>query len=704
MSDTTTPPPGFSLVQPQDIGTGNTDAASNNVVPPPGFSLVPPVANQEQQSPSVARDVGHGVGMGLIKGASMVLGFPTDVWSMLDRGYQYGLTKGAEKMGLITPEQGAELRQPAPGEEYQYTSEKINKRLLALAEKMGSDTSAPRTVPGQYAETVASFLPGAVSFGASSAAEVPGALTRYGVVPGVASETAGQLTKGTQAEPYARMAGAIIPELALQGFQAAGRAMSPVPRMVDGMTDTEAQVAQSLLDDSRAIGAPITTAEAVQFATGGGTRAGDIQRVVEQSPQGAAIMRPFMAERPAQTEAMARGAFDEISPAVTAPFEVPAKIQGAAENIVSAAGKARTAAVNPAYAAAATDTVPLTDMESFLGRIDGMINRDKTGLLAPQLEKLRNALTEVPASPGQARVPITDIENLDRARKYFRDVVDLPSVSANALPNEVGGKIGDLLGDLRTMMVNASPDFAAGKQNYQQITENTINPLVRSPVGQLAGAETFPKQAGILFNTKPYPGSQRAIGDAVRQVAAAEPDSARQMVRMYLERTFDEATQANIPGANQWGGPKFAAIVSGNSQQAKNLEASIRALPNGDVRWAAMRKGLDIMAAMGARQPVGSQTAFNAQIAKWMEQGNPAVEFVATAASPGSWLSVMDKLKDRVMFDRNTERLAKIFTEGDIADLRQIAHSGRTSFAGQAAMIGLLAKEGALSPGEGASQ
>jgi hypothetical protein len=501
--------------------------------------------------------------------------------------------------------------------------------------------------------------------------------------------------------------------------------MNPTTRMMEGVTPADEAGAQARLVASRAAGAPLTSAEAVLQETGGASRVGDIQRVVEQTPEGAAIMRPFMAERPAQTEALGRSTFDQITPAGVDPYQVPPKVQAASDAGVSEANAARTAAVDPLYKAAATDKVPVADMESFLTRIDRMIASDKTGIMGPELAQLRARLTEtagkprvpaqriptttptgatiyktVPAVPPTPRVPVTDIENLDRARKFFRDRLSLPQWAQNATSKEEGAKIQSLLGELRQKMVSSSPDFAAGKTLYQNITENTFTPLVLSPTGQLAAAETFPKQAAILFNPNPLPGSERAIGQAVRQVAKVDEDAAAQLVRMHLEKTFNEATQSNIPGANQWGGPKFAATVMGNPQQAKNLEAVIRALPKGDLKWRAFRNGMDILEGMGKRQYVGSQTAFNSWIRNEMEHGNPGMEALVAAASPGQWPSLVTRIYRRITFDRKTAELARAFTEGSVADLKRIAQAGRRSFQGQAAMIGALARQGAVTTPE----
>jgi len=67
----------------------------------------------------------------------------------------------------------------------------------------------PRTTVGEYAQTVGEFLPGSMLGGGGTV----GNAIRYGVLPGLASEAAGQATEGTAAEPYARFAAPILTTL-----------------------------------------------------------------------------------------------------------------------------------------------------------------------------------------------------------------------------------------------------------------------------------------------------------------------------------------------------------------------------------------------------------------------------------------------------------------------------------------------------------
>ena len=288
---------------------------------------------------------------------------------------------------------------------------------------------------------MSSFLPGAAAFGAGSASEVPGALARYGLIPGATSEAAGQLTQGTAAEPYARIAGAIMPQAVGAGYSAAEHALNPVNRSMQGVTPVQASAAQTLLDESRAPNAARITCvpEALQQTTGSGTGLGNLQRRLSNNrPQGGAIMQPFFAQRPGQTETLARNTLDQIAGVPSDPYQVAPRVQGAADQTVQAANTARTQAVDPHYQAAATDTVPAGEMEGFLQKLDNMIGADKTGLTSAPLVDMRNALTEreaVPATattPAQPRVPaITDIENSRQCTEaYFRALTSPASLRA----------------------------------------------------------------------------------------------------------------------------------------------------------------------------------------------------------------------------------------------------------------------------------
>lgn len=74
----------------------------------------------------------------------------------------------------------------------------------------------PKTTMGKYAETIASFAPAALGPGGA------GRRIANVVVPGAASEFAGQMAEGTPAEPYARAAGGLLGAGAVAAAPAVG--------------------------------------------------------------------------------------------------------------------------------------------------------------------------------------------------------------------------------------------------------------------------------------------------------------------------------------------------------------------------------------------------------------------------------------------------------------------------------------------------
>ncbi|UIY28689.1 glycoside hydrolase family 104 protein [Neorhizobium galegae] len=94
-------------------------------------------------------------------------------------------------------------------------------RGVASKASEGGTEYKPQTTPGKYAGTVGEFVPGAVLG--------PGNLltnaVKFGVVPGVASEAAGQVTEGTALEPWARVGAAVAAPFATEGVLRAGEVL-----------------------------------------------------------------------------------------------------------------------------------------------------------------------------------------------------------------------------------------------------------------------------------------------------------------------------------------------------------------------------------------------------------------------------------------------------------------------------------------------
>ena len=159
--------------------------------------------------PSVAGDVAAAAAIGVPKGIMGLAGSPGDVSSLIGRGvnalgnyatgknesYQDFVAKRARALG------GADIAAPSSA------------AIRSGVEGLTGPLYEPKTLPGKYAQTVAEMAPAALA----GPGGVARRLMQGAVIPGVTSEAAGQLTEGTPAEPYARIAGAVGPQMAAQG-------------------------------------------------------------------------------------------------------------------------------------------------------------------------------------------------------------------------------------------------------------------------------------------------------------------------------------------------------------------------------------------------------------------------------------------------------------------------------------------------------
>lgn len=178
------------------------------------------------QQPSIGTDVAKSIGSGLVTGTEYLLGLPGD----MQRGMKQGGDWVAEKLfGAPDPATKSKMDELAAVAKPLPSSSDIQG---VVNKTTGFTPYQPKTTPGKYANRAAEFLPGGVLTGT-----VGGAI-RFGVLPGLASEGAGQATEGTRAEPYARLAAALAAPLAVN---VARRVVTPFP------TSPERQAATAVL-------------------------------------------------------------------------------------------------------------------------------------------------------------------------------------------------------------------------------------------------------------------------------------------------------------------------------------------------------------------------------------------------------------------------------------------------------------------------
>jgi len=184
-----------------------------------------------EPTPSTVADVAKSGGVGFAKGAIGVAGLPGDIQSILHRHNPFDWL--AQRYAEAYPEQAAKNRALAEkvgrgsdiGEMRPPTSSEIQHGVEGVTGKFYE----PQTTAGQYAETIGEFAPAVVGGGE---ALVP-RLIKRAVVPGAASEAAGEATEGTSLEPWARAGAGIIGQHSVGQFETMLRRPATVPTIDD---------------------------------------------------------------------------------------------------------------------------------------------------------------------------------------------------------------------------------------------------------------------------------------------------------------------------------------------------------------------------------------------------------------------------------------------------------------------------------------
>lgn len=160
--------------------------------------------SQPQDFLGSPEDLAKSAGIGLAQGGIGLVTMPGNI----ERLGRVGIDAAARKLGMKDPELSKNQALPTYDD------------LKGIIEEKTGKFYEPQSRMGKYARTLGEFAPGGgVVGGFSRGSRMVNALSNT-VIPGLVSETAGQLTEGTKYEPAARVTGAlfggILPKAAMR--------------------------------------------------------------------------------------------------------------------------------------------------------------------------------------------------------------------------------------------------------------------------------------------------------------------------------------------------------------------------------------------------------------------------------------------------------------------------------------------------------
>lgn len=598
---------------------------------------------QKMNQPSTGMDMAKSAAIGPVKGVMGLVGLPGNVTAGVDAGLDWL----ARKAGVSdeTLARGREARAQMP------SILPTSRSVRSAVEGVTGPLYDAKTTPGKYAETIGEGVPAALAG--------PGGwlrnLINYAVVPGAASETVGELpgVKGTAAEPWLRAGTALATGATAGAVNRPSTVANTISGATRGITPQQADAAERLFIEAQRAGAPITRAEALQQVTGGATGLADVQRVVE----GSGALKPFMAERPGQVRASGEQMLDTIAPPNTNPSMIGSQVGAAAEETLEGIRGAINRATRPAYDAAGQTLVPQAVHAQ----------RMNDPLFVEALNTIRNdAARNAPVRGHSDRsVAVYDAVMKELRERSTRASNPVQPGHSQQVSTYTGNLANDVRGDAIAATGGQGGSYSTALEQQARLRQQYLEPAQRGPLGKLAGDPTTERAIEVLFPRNPLGGSADEVTTAVRALVARNPVAARDLVAAHVESVFNQATRdLKTAGANQFGGAGFAAALRGNSQQAANLEAAVRALPNGDQTWQGINRFLTIMEAQGMRPPPNSATAFNHEMQSQLRKGGAVGEALTLAAGGGLRLPARAAEAFQAwQMGNNVQQLARLFTD-----------------------------------------
>lgn len=611
---------------------------------------------------STGADIAKSLAYAPGKAVTGLAGLPGDVRDLVrlgkDKlsGYMPDWVNQADKaMSLVNPMTYLAPALPTSGE------------LRGAAEKVTGPWYDPQTRQGKIADTATQA---ATTFGRSLITQPAKAVPIIAAITG-GTEGAGALTEDN---PWARAAGGLLGG-GIPAFMQALRSR-PGAILKDALGNVlpgqiDAGIAQQ--NAAKALGIPLMGTESLdlghQFAS-----------AVMAHPSGNADIQRFLSQRPQQVEsAVNRGLIGTTGPRQS-PTANATRAQQAADATIQNAEDAVSKQSGPLYKASANDQVPEAWVADLVNRAKGVAAADKTGILAPianefasrlsmaapnvplagagpqifktidraiienpQPKILRTLETAAADSPhsyaGRPVAPsmdlavpmpehVTDIGNLDRARKYFRDKMDLPPFAADAIPKEASGTVSALNAALADIMGQASPQWNQARQLHQTLSKQTVEPLLAGDVGKIAGRG---------FDPAVSPAVPRILS-TVADSAVARPETIRTLythlnaqdktafpgiVQTHLENQLNTAMADVRTGGNPTAGAKFRQAIAGTPQDQANFNEMMRGVAqangqNPDAVVAGANNLLKTLELTGRTPGIGSPTQGRGEISKEM--------------------------------------------------------------------------------------
>lgn len=305
-------------------------------------------------------------------------------------------------------------------------------------------------------------------------------------------------------------------------------------------------------------------------------------------------------------------------------------------------------------------------VSSYLADLDQRIKLAGPTAEGKILQKLRDEI----APDGQPILYPSQLESVYKANRNKTQLNPIPTSEEKT----VAGVIGPSVSSLDDLIKSISPDIAAGRAKYAELSRDYVSPMERGQIGKLTRSDEFPTQASVLLPEKPMDVTPQVVGNTVRTIDQEAPGVPARFLAQHLRGTFNESNGGGISN-NPMGGYQFAKKVADNPMQRENLIEALRASGKSPT---PLIDSLDIFQAQGMKPPVNSATASNMAEGTLMG-GNGPLDLItrplsATARASDAWRNgwATKELAKALADPESVQRLQDLArTNGSYSPLKQ---------------------------------
>ncbi len=402
------------------------------------------------EKPSIAGDIVKSAGAGVLQGAIETAGAPK---SILNLARDYAIL-GAGKLGASQDLQGRlktaiDAANKLTPFGWGPSSDQLQKDAR---EKIGAPYE-PQTTAGHYAHSVGTFVPGALTMGAGSLPAIANNVARYAVAPGLLSEVAGQATKGTAAEPYARagagllgaVVGAAIPTQTQAG-KAASRAFDYLESGMKSDGLTPALVAEKM----RALGP-----DAIPADVSLGLR-GAVETAMTRPGESQNAARGILDARHAGRNTRLQGDVTSALGPYTPPIQATEALRAQHKSI-------------GADLPAIFESAPPVDTSNVLAAIGEKIGKAR----GPEQSALAQARGYIMKDTPLGPAPITDLETLHNTKQVLQNLAKYGDPTLGVAPGSLAkadGTVKHVTGLLNEALYQ-NPAYAENMQKLAALNQ-----------------------------------------------------------------------------------------------------------------------------------------------------------------------------------------------------------------------------------------